>query len=1073
MADRNSFPFNEAFLWQIPALQQLINLGFEYLPPEQALKQRLGKQGNLLLEAILCDQLKRINHIRYKGEGYLFSEENIQSALQKIKSVKYDGLQRTSQVIYDLLTLGTTLEQSIDGAGKSYNLNYIDWRNWQRNTFHVTAEFSLERNRSTQCARPDIVLFVNGIPFSVIECKAPHIEIKEAINQFMRNQHDDYIPRLFTYVQQVVAVNKNEAKYAATSTAPKFWGVWKELSAEKDGTEKQLKKIINTPLSRKHKVALFSGSYELARSHFDVLEAAGDRVISEQDRMLYSLCRPERLIELAYRYTIFDGGTKKIARYQQYFVVKSTLERVKIFDANGRRKGGMIWHTQGSGKSLIMAMLARNLALDSEIRQPRLVLVTDRDDLDKQLGNTFAACGLSPRRATSGKELLKLVSEEKAGIIITLIDKFDKAMNVKEWQDKSTDIFVLVDESHRSHFGSFSARIRQMFPNACYLGFTGTPLLKKEKNNFSKFGGLIEPHYSIEQAVADGAVVPLLYERRHVEMEQKKVAIDLWFERHTDGLTKEQKADLKRKYARAEMLDKADRLVYMRAFDISEHYRQNFQGTGFKAQLVAPRKETALRYHQYLVELGHVSSAVIISAPDMCEGYEEPEGEPMDEVVKFWQKMMRRYGDERNYTTSIINQFKVSDEPEILIVVDKLLTGFDALRNTVLYLCRTLREHTLLQAVARVNRLSEDKDHGYIVDYVGELGELDQALTMYGAFEGFDEQDIVRALTSINVEVAKLPQRYSDLRGFFKTVKNYYDDGAYEELLADEVQRETFYELLTEYSKTLAISLSSERFMTQTADSQIKQYKDDMVRFQRLRGLVKQRYQESIDYRDYEPRIQKLLDTHIQAHEVLQLNEPVNIFDEQIFNQVKEEQGVYSVSTAAARADIIAHATKRAITEKMEQDPAFYSQFSTLTRQAIDDYRAQRISAPEYLTQVIECRDNMINRQHKNVPKTVAGNDAAIAYFGVIQKCLEKFDLDKDEYAEMAANIARGVDRSIQRHWKVGFWQDHDSQKHVKNDIDDYLYDEVKERQGVELCFELMNEIIERTMQVARHRTDV
>ena len=240
-------------------------------------------------------------------------------------------------------------------------------------------------------------------------------------------------------------------------------------------------------------------------------------------------------------------------------------------------------------------MLVRNLALDPEILNPRIVLVTDRDDLDKQLRNTFLACGLEAKRATSGRNLLKLVAEKKAGIITTLIHKFDKAYAINKYQDTSPDIFILVDESHRTQFGSFAARMRQMFPHACYLGFTGTPLLKTEKNNFTKFGRLIKPHYPIKQAVEDGTVVPLLYEGRHVEMTQNQMAVDLWFERHTQGLTREQKADLKRKYACAEMLNKADQVIYMRAFDISEHFRSNWQNTGFKAQLVAPNKDSIIQ----------------------------------------------------------------------------------------------------------------------------------------------------------------------------------------------------------------------------------------------------------------------------------------------------------------------------------------------------------------------------------------------------------------------------------------------------------------------------------------------
>ena len=1069
------FRFNEKYLSQIPALQLLVNLGFTYLTPEQALAERGGKLGNVLLEGVLRKQLKAINRIQYKGQEFLFSEENIQSAMQRLKSVKYDGLQKTNEAIYDLLTLGTALEQTIEGDSKSFNLRYVDWQNWARNTFHVVAEFSVVRSRSDKTARLDLVLFVNGIPFAVIECKSPSEEVEQAISQCIRNQQDEYLPRLFTYVQMVMGLNKNAARYATAGTPAKFWGVWKELR-DKDG---DVAGAVDKPLAVTDKDALFSGDFAQARKFFDALETQGERQVTEQDRMLFSMCRPERFIELIYKFIVYEGGIKKIARYQQYFVVKSTLERVKGIDHDGRRKGGIIWHTQGSGKSLTMVMLARALALDSAIPNPRIVLVTDRMDLDKQLGNTFAACGLAPDRAKTGRDLLELVSEKKAGIVTTLIHKFDKALNVKKYQDESIDIFMLVDESHRTNFGSFAARMRQMFPNACYLGFTGTPLLKKEKSNFAKFGGLIEPHYSIQQAVKDGAVVPLLYEGRHVEMVQNKEAIDLWFERHTQGLTREQKADLKKKYARAEMLNKAEQVVYMRAFDISEHYRENWKGTGYKAQLVAPSKLSALKYQEYLDEIGYVTSEVIISAPDSREGYEEVDDEPVDEVQKFWQKMLKRYGTEEEYIKQVVNQFKYGEEPEILIVVDKLITGFDAPRNTVMYLCRTLREHTLLQAIARVNRLHEDeetgatKEFGYIVDYASILGELDKALTMYAeaGLAGFDEDDLAGTLMSVHEEVAKLPQQHSDLWDLFKEVKNQHDEEAYESLLADDAVREEFYERLSVYGNTLSIALSTERFIMTTAEAKLQQYKDDLKHFRKLKASVKLRYAETIDYRDYAPKIQKLLDTHISANEVIRLNDPVNIFDEKTFLQVKQDQGVYDTRTTAARADAIAHATKRAITEHMEEDPAFYEKFSKLIQQAIDDFRAKRISDQEYLQRAADISESVASRKHDDVPASLLGNEHAMAFYGILKPFL--VDGTANNTDEVASKAALAISGIFEANLKVNFWDDFDAQKRTMNDIDDYLYDSLKGEQGIELSTEKMDEIIERTMQLARHRMRV
>jgi type I restriction enzyme R subunit len=1063
----NGFAFNEKYLSQIPALQLLVNLGFAYITPEEALRLRGGKPNLVLLEGILRNRLKKNNRIQHKGQTYLFSEENIQSAVQRLKNIKYDGLLKTNEAVYDLLTLGVSLEQNVEGDNRSFSMNYVDWKNPANNDFHVTAEFSVERSRSTETVRPDIVLFVNGIPFAVIECKAPHVEVSEAVSQTIRNQRDEYIPRLFSFVQMVVAVSKNEAKYATTGTPAKFWAVWRERDDHPD----HVAAAVNKTLSEADKDALFSGDFCKAREAFDALEAGGERQVTEQDNSLHSLCRPERLLDLAWRFTVFDGGIRKIARYQQFFAVLRLLERVKKYDG-GRRRGGIVWHTQGSGKSLTMVMLARALALDPSIRNPRIVLVTDRVDLDKQLGNTFAACGLSPERADSARHLLALVAKNQTHIITTLIHKFARAFSIQKHVVESSDVFVLVDESHRTNFGGFAARMRQMFPQACYIGFTGTPLMKSEKNSFVKFGGMVDT-YSIDQAVKDKAVVPLLYEARLVEIEQNKQAIDTWFERHTKGLTDAQRADLKKKYSHAETLNKADQVIYMRAFDISEHYRESWQNTGFKAQLVAPSKAAALKYKECLDEIGHVSSEVVISAPDTREGNEEVDAGP-EEVVAFWEKMMKRYGSEEEYNKQIVNQFKYGEDVEILIVVDKLLTGFDAPRNTVLYLTRALKEHTLLQAIARVNRLYDDEDgrkpkeFGFIVDYAGVLGELDRALTSYRALEGYEEQDLQNALHGINEEIGKLPQQHADLLDIFKELKNKHDEEACEQLLADEQLRNDFYERLTAYAKTLAIAMSSEQFVTTTPEKKVQGYKSDLKRFTNLRASVKMRYAESIDYRDFEPKIKKLLDTHITASEVIRLNEPVNIFDDNAFKQIVEDSG--DSKSTAAKADMIAHSTKKAISERLEQDPAFYEKFSKLIQKAIDDFRSKRLSDLEYLTKASEIRSAVVNRRFDELPKPLQGNEDAVALFGVLEPFITVHSDGNSATNDLAAQAAVDIWSIIERNRKVGYWEDLDAQRRTMNDIDDYLYDEIKDNQGLALTTVEMDGIIERAMQVARHR---
>jgi type I restriction enzyme R subunit len=1070
----DNFRFNEKYLSQIPALQLLANLGYRYLTPEQALAMRGGRLSNVLLEEVLRDSLKRINRIQHKGGDYLFSEENLQSAIQRLKNVKYDGLLKTNESVYDLLTLGVALEQSVEGAVRSFTLNYIDWKNPDNNVYHVTAEFSVERTRSHSTTRPDIVLFVNGIPFAVIECKSPKIDVAQAVSQMIGNQRDEYIPTLFTYAQLVIGTNKNHCKYATVGTAAKYWAVWREEREEKDEDGAALRAVLDQPLPQEAK----AGLYESLAEGFGVREPDAEylvrRALTEQDRTIYALCRPERLLRMALQFTVFDGGRRKIARYQQFFAVERILGRVKQRDDAGRRAGGIVWHTQGSGKSLTMVMLAKALVLDLDIRTPRIVLVTDRVDLDKQLGNTFAACGLTPDRAESGRHLVELVAENKAHIVTSLIHKFDKALSTRKFQDESTEIFVLVDETQRTQLGMFSARMRQMFPNACYIGFTGTPLLKREKSDVMRFGGIIHT-YAINQAVSDGAIVPLLYEGRLVEIEQNKAAIDVWFERHTEGLTPAQKADLKKKYARAEMLNKADQVIYMRAFDISAHFQQNWQGTGFKAQLVAPSKVAALKYKAFLDDIGEVTSEVIISAPDEREGFDDvDDDESTDEVVAFWQRMMKRFGDAEAYETQIINAFKHGSEPEILIVVSKLLTGFDAPRNTVLYLTRNLKEHTLLQAIARVNRLYDDdegvkpKEFGYIIDYAGILGELDQALTTYSALEGFEEGDLAGALVSINDEVRQLPQRHAELWDVFKTVAKRQDEEAFEQLLADEKIRENFYERLSAYAKTLAIAMSSEEFITTTPENRFKAYKADLKRFVNLKAAVKLRYAESIDYRDYEPKIQKLLDTHISANEVLKLNEPVNIFDVAAFQQVVEEQ--CGGKPTAAKADTIAHATKRAITEHLDEDPAFFEKFSKLIQQAIDDYRAGRISDLEYLKRASEIKDAVVNRKTDDVPGVLRDNGHAIACFGVLEPYFGRHISDAVQAKAVAAEAAVSIWGIVERNRVVGFWDNLDAQRRAMNEMDDFLYDEIRGKRGISLSTEEMDEIINRSMQLARHR---
>jgi type I restriction enzyme, R subunit len=1055
------FRDGEKHLSQVPTLHLLQKMQPKWvmLSKEQVDRQRRGKLSNVLLEDILREQLTQINSIEHRGRQYPVSEAGILTAIERLRSRDPLGVMKLNELTTDLLQLGTSVDQTIDGDTRGRSLKYIDWVNPGNNIFHVCKEFDVERTGSSKTRRPDIVLFVNGIPLCVIECKGPNEDFEEAISQSIRNQAADEIPQLFRFAQLLIGTNRNKARYGTVGTSRKFWALWRE----KEISDTEILPLLTAPLTKQESARTFGDGFAEEQAPFEQM-ISGGREVTEQDRLLYALCRPDRLLDFSRRFTLFDLGEKKVARYQQFFAVKKIIARVKQRDAEGRRAGGVIWHTQGSGKSLTMVMLARALALDPEIVNPRIVLVTDRIDLDDQLKKTFAACGLDPETAGSGRHLLKLVAQERAAIITTVINKFDTALNAKEYHDPSSDVFLLIDESHRGQYGEMHTRMKRMFPNACYLGFTGTPLMKKEKSTAVKFGGIIDT-YAIDQAVKDGAVVPLLYEGRHVEQDVNRTSIDLWFERVSRNLTPDQRADLKRKFARYSEIGQTEPTIYCVAYDISEHYARNWKGTGFKAQLATRSKRAALLYKRALDEIGMVNSEVIISAPDDREGYDEVGDESREEVVRFWKKMMEKYGDEKTYNRSIVEAFKKRDDPEVLIVVDKLLTGFDAPKNTVLYLDKPLKAHNLLQAIARVNRVEDNKDFGYIVDYAGVLGELDPALKTYSALADFEAEDIQAAISDNREEIEKLPQRHHQLWDLFKQIRNKLDEEAFERHLADEERRGDFYERLAAFARTLAIGLSTADWVNDPANaSVIGTYKDDLRRFQKLRTSVRKRYQEDIDFKLYEERVRKLLDQHIQANEVVTLTAPVNIFDEQAFEHAVGEQ-----TTPASKADLIASLTQRTIVERMEEDPVYFERLSALVQKAIDDHRAQRISELEFLNIVRAARDQVVRPKHEDVPERLRTDDTAVAFYHALEKHLSDAVPGKDIKVEAAEGAEAMLD-IIKRRRVVNWTQREDIQNEMRNDLDDYLFDVMRDEKGLPLTPAIMDDIIDRTLNIARTR---
>jgi type I restriction enzyme R subunit len=1062
--------FIEDHISQIPALQLLQKLGYAYLSQEEALQLRGNKTSNALLEDVLRKQLKEINSIKVSSsKTAIFSDANIEAGIQALKELPMnEGYIAACETAYNLITLGKALEQSIDGDKKSFTLQYIDWKNIENNVFHVTEEFAMMRSTSKDQYRPDIVLFVNGIPFCIIECKRPDMKepLKQAISQHLRNQQEDGIRSLYVYTQSILSIATNEAAYASNGTPEKFWAHWEEkfsTTEEENAFKHKIDVLRNTPLSPEQKNHLFATRFKYVKNYFDGLEK--EHVIPTlQDEYLFGLCSPERLLDFAFNFVLFDDGQKKIARYQQYFAIKKAMQRITVIN-EGKRKGGVIWHTQGSGKSLTMVMLAQAIALDKSILNPKIILVTDRTDLDEQITGTFRKCGMFVENATTGQRLVDLLQSKSDAVVTTIINKFETAIKKLPNVLESPNIFVLVDEGHRTQHGTFNIEMQKTLPNACFIAFTGTPLFKKDKKTSDKFGGEID-RYTVDKAVKDKAVVPLLYEGRHAFQQVNEKPIDNFFNMVSESLNDYQRADLKKKFSRADQLNIAEQKIYAISWDISHHYRDNFQGkTPFKGQLVCQSKEAAIKYKNFLDEIGIVSSEVIISAPDDREGEESAYGETSDRIKSFWKKMMDEHGTTKRYEKNIISRFKHQKDPEIIIVVDKLLTGFDEPKNTVLYLTRKLQGHTLLQAIARVNRIYPDKDYGYIIDYYGVLGALDEALELYSSFDEFDTDDLNGTLTNINDELKKLPQAHSEVWDVFKTITNKKDAEAYQQLLRDESIRVVFYDKLANYARLLKMALSSIEFHKQTEEKLINRYKEDLAFFMKLRGAVVQRYSDAIDYKQYEGQIQKLIDTHIQTDEVKTITELVNIFDKEKFQEEVEK-----TLGESAKADKIASRTAKHISEKMDEDPAFYKKFSEMLKETIKAYEEQRISETEYLNKVKDIMDSVLTRTDSDVPTSLENKEIAKAFYGITKESLTEKFKDEETLKAISADIAVTADEIIQKHLIVDWQTKVDIPKKMIHLIGDYLIDEVRDKYNVSISFEEIDSISERIVDVAKIR---
>lgn len=1009
----------EQYSAHIPALHLLCNLGWSFLSTADCLALR-GSSREVILKPRLIEVLQS-RRFEYKGAWYPLSPSGIDQIVRELSALSLgEGLLAANERLYGKLALGITVTEFMpDGKKHQPTIAVIDWADPAANRWEVTEELAVLSSQGTHQRIPDVVGYVNGLPLVVIEAKRPEAHhdgkamVEEGISQHLRNQRPDEIPNLFAYAQLLLAISQIDGRYGTTHTAAKFWARWREEEFD----EAQFNEVKNRPLPVATRAALFAGKPEGLRTYFEALWSQ-PMLATDQDRLLVSLLTPARLLEFLRGFVLFDRKVGKIvARYQQFFGIRALLARIRLTRPDGGREGGVVWHTTGSGKSFTMVFLSKALLLAPALAECRVVVVTDRLDLEDQLAKNFISGGAfgsllatkkegEKSKATSGRDLAKRIGQGTERIVFTLVHKFNTASKLPECRNDSANLIVLVDEGHRSHGGETHERMKKALPRAAYIAFTGTPLLKEEKAA-NKFGPIVHA-YTMQRAVEDETVAPLLYEERVPELTIDEAAVNRWFDKITAGLADKQKADLKKKYARKGAIYGAANRIELIAWDIAVHFNENIKklGLGLKGQVATDSKLDAIRYKQALDATGLVSSAVVISPPDSREGNSEVDDDSLPEVQKWWNKHVGH--DPETYEKAVLAGFAEAGDPDLLIVVDRLLTGFDEPRNTVLYIDKPLRGHNLIQAVARVNRLHDAKRYGVLVDYRGILKELDTAIRAYQDLAsqtqgGFDLDDLAGLYQQFSTEYKRLPSLHDALWGIFSEVKNRRDTEQFRQVLMPKYApdpngepgdtydtrqklREDFYEALTRFGLCLQTALSSRSFFEDNSFSEqdVLTYKADLRFFSSLRRIARQDALETVDYSLYEEQIRRMVDKQVIGKEV---REPAGVYMVHKLGQVEDVES-WSEEKTRNETDLIRTRLKKTIEQDLADDPYAQKVFADLLKQAIAEAEAMFDHPLKQYALFRKFETQVEQRELAGMPDAFADNPHARTYFGTFRLVL-------------------------------------------------------------------------------------
>ena len=971
--------WDELHLAENPTVELLESLTYTYVRPGD-----LESERDSLKEAILTRRLAKA----LKRLNPWLSATNVNKAVMAVTRIPAASLAETNEMVHTSLTFGIALEQDRGRGRKSHSVRLLDFDQPSRNDFVVTRQYKVLGVKKHVI--PDIVAFVNGLPLAVIECKSPTIGDAwkaEAVKQLRRYQEadtrwkDQGAPRLFDAAQILIGTCGERAVYGTVGTPERFFLEWK----------------LPYPISENQ-----------------LAERLG-RPATPQDILLYGLLEPRNLLDVVRNFVVFeieDGrAVRKLARYKQFIAVNEAMRRIGTARKPSAR-GGIVWHTQGSGKSLTMLWLALKLRRDQAQQQPTVVIVTDRTKLERQIAGVFTACGFpNPERADSVRDLRRILEHSTGRTVMTTIQKFREISGSDDSQrwvavhptlSEAANIFVMVDEAHRTQYRSLAANMRQALPNACFLGFTGTPIDKKDRSTLRTFGSYIDT-YTIEQAVQDKATVPIFYESRLPELQIIGQTIDQVFNRVFADHTDDERSAIKRRFATEQAIAGAPRRIEAVCLDLIEHYTKFIAPNHFKAQVVAASRHTAVTYKEALDRLNGPESALIMSSDHNDE------------------ERLARWHLGREAQDRLVERFKDRGDPlAILVVCDMLLTGFDAPAEQVMYLDSPLKEHTLLQAIARVNRPhGDEKTYGLVVDYWGVSAKLQDALAVFSTTE------VQGALTPNMDELPRLQARHATAMAFFRTIMDTDDLDACVRVLEPEDVRAKFDLAFRRFSRSMDMLLPDPRALT---------YRADLRWLGKIRGTARARYHDDrLDLSGCGEKVRRLIADAVAADGIQILVEEVQLFSPEF------EEKLAALGTDEARASEMEHAIRHEISVRVEENPAFYQSLRDRLEAIIEQRRQERIDDAEQLKLFANLREDA--RGEQTHAKDIGLDVRGFAIYGLLQKQLASEVKESSAgYDATHRDLAALLDEEIEPFTSlVDWWQKDDLQREIRRTIKQHL----------------------------------